>query len=101
MGNSDCIEKLPCLDVAKEAKDSERVVPNVTARCCVTTSRGSLSQPFVGWPAEEESNVFLDSFTRRPEEFSKFSLRMSSGMLSPTLSMPRGRLSLPWLWSTH
>ena len=30
-----------CLDVEKEAKDSARVAPSVTARCCATTSRAS------------------------------------------------------------
>merc|ERR1712038_323825 len=96
-----CIEKSSCLDAAKEVKDLERVAPNVTVRCCVTTSRASPNQPFVGWPDVEESSVFLDLSMRRPEEFSRFSLRMSSEMLSPTPSMPRGRLSLPWMWSTH
>ena len=33
---------------------------------------------------------------KRQEVYSKFSLRTSSVMPSPTLSMPRGRLSLPW-----
>ena len=36
---------------------------------------------------------------RRPVESSRFSLRTSSGMPSPTPNTPRGRLSPPWMLS--
>merc|ERR1712203_462000 len=41
----------------------------------------------------------LASSTRRPVEFSRCSLRTSSGTPSPTPNTPRGRPSPPWMWS--
>merc|ERR1712129_195408 len=52
-----------------------------------------------GWLAEEESSVSLASSMKKPVESSRFSLRMSSEMLSPTLNTPRRRQSLPWMLS--
>ena len=88
------------LDEEKEERDWEKEVPNVTERSFVTTSKVSPSQLFDVLLVVVVWNVSLDSSTRKPVEFSKFSLRMSSVMQSPTPSMQRGRLSLQWMSST-
>ena len=40
-----------CLDVEREARDSEREEPSAIARCCATTSRASPSPPSAAWLA--------------------------------------------------
>ena len=57
----------PCLEEEREAKGWEKVVPNDTGRCCVTTSKESPNLPYVVWPDAVVSNAFRDSSTRRHE----------------------------------
>ena len=93
------IDKATWLEEAKEERDLEREALSVTGRCWETTSRESPSLPSEDWLVVEESSVSLVWSMRRLVEFLRFSLRMSSEMLSPTLNTPRGRLSLPWMLS--
>ena len=78
----------------------ERGALSVIARFCEITSRELRSQLFVVSLAVVESSVSLDSSTRKPEEFSKFSWRMSSVMPLPTPSTQRERPSPLWMSST-
>ena len=50
----------------------ERVVPSVTGRSFVTTSKASPSQPLDVWHVEEESSVSQASSTKRHAAFSRF-----------------------------
>ena len=47
----------PLQDAEKEERDSERVVPSATGRCCATTSRASPSLPSAVWHAGVESSA--------------------------------------------
>ena len=87
------------LEEAKVERDLEREVPRGTGRCWEITSRVLPSQLSEDWLVVVESSVSLVWSMRRLVEFSRFSLRMSSEMLSPTLNTQRGRLSQPWMLS--
>ncbi|ODM88736.1 hypothetical protein Ocin01_17947 [Orchesella cincta] len=56
----------------KGGKGLGKGVPSVTGKCCVITSKVSPSPPSVVSLVVVESSVFLDSFTRRLVEFSKY-----------------------------
>ena len=86
----------------------ERVVPNVIARFCETTSvrfylatcsdylqRESRNPLSAVSPVVVVSNVSPASSTKKPEVSSRSSLKASSAMLSPIPSMPSERLSHP------
>merc|ERR1712020_270342 len=87
---------LKCQDAVKEEKDWEKEVPNVIARYYVITFKGSQSPQSEGWQEEVVLKEFLDLSMKKLEEFSKFFWKMSSGMLSHTLSMPKGKPLLQW-----
>ena len=88
-----------CLDEEREEKVWERGEQNVIVKCFVTISKVSPSPPSDDWHDEEVSSEFLVSSMKKPEVFSRFSLKMSFVMPSPTPSTPRGRLSPPWMLS--
>ena len=68
----------------------------IPTRIC--SNRVSPSQPFVVWLVVEVLSVSLVSSTKRPEVSLRSSSRTSFVTLSPTLSTPVVRLSLPWMW---
>ena len=90
-----------CLDVEREARDSERAAPSATARSFATTSRVSPSPPSAASRAVVVSSASAASSTRRPAVSSRSSSRTSSVTPSPTPSTPAARPSPPWTSSTR
>ena len=85
--------------VEKVARASARVVPSVTVRSYVTTSRVSPSLLSVVLLAVVVSSVSPPWSTKRPVVSSRPSLSPSSGTPSPTPSTPSVRPSRRWMSS--
>merc|ERR1712146_56448 len=90
-----------CLAAVKEARDSERVAPSVTARRCATTSRASPSRRSAVWLVVVAGSASRTSSTKRLVVCSRSSLRASSVTPSPTPSTRVARPSPRWTSSTR